>query len=142
MKKLLLALVLLASFGAQAEEVYLLPAYDTAGEKMPKNEILYALFLDRPCKLSIANQKNLRHADFYNPAFRNRKPDVGCWGMKLEPTKSEAIAISENGNVTTLSLTELSRARVAKDGDYVIQGRAMTFEQYRANVKRYQDSFR
>lgn len=142
MKKLLLAVLLLASFGARAEEVYLLPGYDDVGNEMPKNELWYTLYLSRKCQLPIANQKNLLHADVYNPAFKNRKPDSGCWGMALEPTKSQVVIIEQYGHVRQLNLTAFARAKISGSGAYIIQGPAMTFEQVRENTKRYHDTLR
>ncbi|WP_419342812.1 hypothetical protein ACM1PE_07045 [Achromobacter sp. PD1] len=138
MKKILLALALIG-FNAQAEDVYVFPGYDDVGNEMPKKEIIYTLYTSRPCPLPIANQKNLKLADIYNL----QRPSKGCWGIALEPTKSQVVVIGEYGSIASdLNLTNFARAKINGSGAYIIQGPAMSPEQYRANVKRYQDSLR
>ncbi|CAN0620557.1 putative exported phage protein [Burkholderia multivorans] len=142
---LLAATAALASGTATATdpEAYVLakntPTYGT----IPAADMIYALMLHRPCRMPIANARNLREARIFNNRLHPERFDVGCWGITLDPSRAEAVVIGPTGHVSSgMALMSFARATINRDGDGTALGPAMTMEEYQRNIDEYEKSIR
>lgn len=136
MKKLVLIAALAACTAASAEEAFVYPRANAAGETIPRTGMLYSLSLTQKCALPIANAANMRRAEIFN----RPKPDVGCWGRSLQPGGAEAVIIGPYGNVETANLMNFKRVKLSPNGDGEVLGAAVSMEEFMDKVKAYHQS--
>jgi hypothetical protein len=124
-------------------EAYVLADKPPAYGVIPASSMLYALMLNRRCDLPIANAHNLKMAEIFNNRSHPERPDIGCWGVTLSPSKDEVVVIGPTGTMSDpMSLTAFVRATVAKNGDATASGPAMTSEERQRNIDAYAKSAR
>ncbi|RSB84873.1 hypothetical protein EGT47_27655 [Burkholderia cenocepacia] len=128
---------------AVENEAYVLADKPPIDGVIRQRDMIYALMLKDPCLLPIANAKNLRMAAIFNNRRHPERPDVGCWGKTLSPTKDEAIVIGPTGALSdTMTLTSFLRVSLDRNGDGKVLGAAMTYDQYHKSVDSYEKSLR
>lgn len=148
MKKTILITSIAALLGcgsavAAENEAYVLANKPPVDGVIRQQDMIYALMLKDPCLLPIANAKNLRMAAIFNDRRHPDRPDVGCWGKTLSPTKAEVMVIGPTGTLSgTMSLTSFARVSLDRNGDGRVLGPAMTYDQFRNNVNAYEKSMR
>ncbi|WP_322068004.1 hypothetical protein [Burkholderia cenocepacia] len=130
------------AYAADPEAFVLADKPSTYGA-IPQSTMIYALMLHRPCKMPIANARNLKEARIFNNRRHPDRFDVGCWGITLDPSHAEAVVIGPTGTVSSgMALTAFVRATINRDGDGTELGPAMTQEEYRRNIDAYEKSIR
>ncbi|MDN7413492.1 hypothetical protein QZM42_33745 [Burkholderia vietnamiensis] len=137
------ALIFCGSAIAAENEAYVLANKPPVDGEIRQQDMIYALMLKDPCLLPIANARNLRMAAIFNDRRHPDRPDVGCWGKTLSPTKAEVMVIGPTGALSgTMSLTSFTRVSLDRNGDGKVLGPAMTYEQLRNNIDTYEKSLR
>ncbi len=135
-KKLVLIAALAVTTAAGAEEAFVYPRANAAGQTIPRAGMLYSLSLSKKCPLPIANAANLRRAEIFNRS----KPDVGCWGRSLQPGGAEAVIIGPYGNVETANLMNFKRVKLSPTGDGEVLGAAVSMDEFMDKVRTYHQS--
>ncbi|WP_455154512.1 hypothetical protein [Cupriavidus campinensis] len=137
--KVVAALLLFFATSAHATEALVMTRNQQSKGVIAQEEMLYALLVNDPCMLPIANAKNLRMAAIFN---NPKKPDVGCWGRTLSPTKAEVVIIGPYGNTDEGNLLNFVKVKLDANGAGKVLGPAMSREEFEQNIKKYHDSLR
>lgn len=124
-------------------QAYVLADKPPADGIIPASSMLYALMFNMPCGLPIAHARNLKRARIFNNRNHPERPDIGCWGVTLSPSKDEVVVIGPTGSVSDrMSLTAFVRATISKNGDGTALGPAMTSDDRQRNIDAYEKSIR
>lgn len=138
--KVAAAMLLFLATTANATEAFVMARGGPQGAGViAQEQMLYALLINDPCMMPIANAKNLRMAAIFN---NPKKPDIGCWGKTLSPTKAEVVIIGPYGNVDEGNLLNFTKVKLGPDGAGKVIGPAMTREEFEENIRSYQKSLR
>lgn len=140
MKKLVFVTLSALALSAAAQDAYIYPGWDTVGQPIPKEDFRYVLYLKKRCDLPIGNASNLARADIY---FKpGGKPGIGCWGKTLNPTGAEIVIIDPYGNATKSAILNFAAVKFDRAGEAIVTGPALSMDEYRSNIQRFQDSQR
>lgn len=128
---------------ADGHDAYVLADRPAASGTIPASSMIYALSTDSPCSLPIANAHNLKMAAIFNNRSHPERPDIGCWGVTLSPSRDEVVVVGSTGSVQGgMSLTAFVRATIDKSGNATAIGPAMTPDERQRNIDAWNKSIR
>lgn len=104
----------------------------------PRGHIVYALYERMKCTLPLAAAPSMQQAEV---SF-GKGLAPACWAKLASPAGDQVVIVNAWGYSESLSLINLFRATVQRDGSMKVGARATTPEQIKENLERFQHSIR